>query len=194
MTDPVLFGLAIVAILATPGPTNTLLATAGAASGLRRSLPLVPAELAAYLIAILTIGFLDSPLISNVPMLATALRLAVAVYLAVLALRLWRRGAVDIVQGRLVRPRDVFVTTLLNPKAVIFATGVIPLHHPDSSAYLAAFCLVLVCVSVSWIGIGVVIGRGMLRASGPPIVPRVGAAALWAIAAVLTVTAFDLSL
>jgi len=193
MTDPVLFGLAIVAILATPGPTNTLLATAGAASGLRRSLPLVPAELAAYVIAIMAIGFLVSPLIANVPMLASALRLAVAVYLAFLALRLWRRGAVDIVQSRLVRPRDVFVTTLLNPKAVIFATGVIPLHHPDSSAYLAAFCLVLVCVSVSWIGIGVVIGRGMLRASAP-IVPRVGAAALWAIAAVLTVTAFDLSL
>jgi threonine/homoserine/homoserine lactone efflux protein len=193
MTDPVLFGLAIVAILATPGPTNTLLATAGAASGLRRSLPLVPAELAAYVIAIMTIGFIVSPLISNVPMLAAALRLAVAVYLAILALRLWRRGAVDIVQGRLVRPRDVFVTTLLNPKAIIFATGVIPLHHPHSNAYLAVFCIVLVCISVSWIGIGVVIGRGMLRAQGSPIVPRVGATALWAFAAILTVTAFGLS-
>jgi threonine/homoserine/homoserine lactone efflux protein len=194
MTDPVLFGLAIIAILATPGPTNTLLATAGAASGLRRSLPLVPAELAAYVIAIMAIGFLVSRLISNVPMLAATLRLAVAVYLAILALRLWRRGVLDIVQGRLVRQRDVFVTTLLNPKAVIFATGVIPLHHPDSNAYLGVFCIVLVCISVSWIGIGVVIGRGMLHAPGSPIVPRVGAVALWAFAVVLTVTAFDLRL
>jgi threonine/homoserine/homoserine lactone efflux protein len=193
MTDPLLFGLAVIAILATPGPTNTLLATAGAASGFRRSLPLVPAELAAYVIAIMTIGFLVSPLIANVPMLAAGLRLAVAVYLAILALRLWRRGAVDIVRGRLVRLRDVFVTTLLNPKAIIFATGVIPLHHPDSNAYLAVFCIVLACISAAWIGIGVVIGRGVLRAPGSPIVPRVGATALWAFAAILTVTAFDLS-
>lgn len=52
MTDPILFAFAVIAILATPGPTNALLATAGAANGLRRSLPLVPAELAGYLIAI----------------------------------------------------------------------------------------------------------------------------------------------
>jgi len=52
MTDPILFAFAVIAILATPGPTNALLATAGAANGLRRSLPLVPAELAGYVIAI----------------------------------------------------------------------------------------------------------------------------------------------
>jgi threonine/homoserine/homoserine lactone efflux protein len=191
MTDPILFGIAVVAILATPGPTNTLLATAGAGNGLRRSLPLVPAELAAYLIAIMTIGFLISPIISNVPMLGAALRLAVAVYLTVLALRLWRRGAGDIVQERLVRPHDVFVTTLLNPKALILATGVIPLHHPDSAAYVAAFCIVLVFISLSWISIGVVVARGVLSAAGWAIVPRVGATALWIFAAILTVTAFS---
>jgi threonine/homoserine/homoserine lactone efflux protein len=191
MTDPILFGIAVVAILATPGPTNTLLATAGAANGLRRSLPLVPAELAAYLIAIMTIGFLISPIISNVPMLGAALRLAVAVYLTVLALRLWRRGAGDIVQERLVRPRDVFVTTLLNPKAIILATGVIPLHHPDSAAYVAAFCLVLVLISLTWISIGVVVARGVLSTAGWAIVPRVGATALWMFAVILTVTAFN---
>jgi len=117
----------------------------------------------------------------------------VALYLAVLALRLWRRGGADIVRSRLVRPRDVFVTTLLNPKAVIFATGVIPLDHPDSAAYVAAFCILLVIISLSWIGVGVVIGRGMLSAGGSAIVPRVGAAALWAFAVVLTVTAFKLT-
>jgi len=193
MTDPILFGIAVIAILATPGPTNTLLATSGAGNGLRRSLPLIPAELAAYLIAIMAIGFLIGPIIASVPMLAAALRLAVAAYLTVLALRLWRRGAADIVRNRLVRPRDVFVTTLLNPKAIIFATGVIPLHHPDSAAYVAVFCIVLALISLSWIGIGVVIARGMLSPAGSAIVPRVGATALWAFAAILTVTAFNLT-
>jgi len=47
MDDPLLFALAVLTILGTPGPTNTLLATAGATGGLRRSLPLVPAEAAA---------------------------------------------------------------------------------------------------------------------------------------------------
>ena len=41
MTDPFAFALAVLALLGTPGPTNTLLATAGAAAGWRRSLRLL---------------------------------------------------------------------------------------------------------------------------------------------------------
>ncbi|MFY8031875.1 MAG: hypothetical protein ACOVO5_08585 [Devosia sp.] len=39
MTDPLLFLAAVLTLLGTPGPTNTLLATAGATAGVRRSLP-----------------------------------------------------------------------------------------------------------------------------------------------------------
>jgi len=191
MTDPIMFAFAVTAILATPGPTNTLLATSGAVSGLRCSLPLVPAELAGYLIAIVTIGFVVNPIISTLPMLAALLRLAVAIYMGILAIRLWQRGALEIVGRRLVGPRDVFVTTLLNPKAIIFATGVVPLHHPDSGAYVAAFSGLLVCISVAWIGIGSAIGRGALSRFGSSIVPRLGAAAICAFATALVVRALD---
>jgi len=191
MSDPVLFALAVVAILATPGPTNTLLATSGAAGGLRRSLPLVPAELAGYLIAIATIGFLVTPIVSNVPALTTVLQLSVAVNLAFLAAKLWRRGTAEFVGRRIVGPSDVFVTTLLNPKALIFATGVIPLHQPDSAGYVAAFCAAVVCISVGWIGVGVAIGRGTHLGLASSIVPRIGAAAIGIFAALLMVRALN---
>jgi hypothetical protein len=79
-----------------------------AASGLRRPLPSVPTELAGYLIAIVTIGVLVNAIIFTLPMLADSLRVAVAIYLGILAIRLWWRGALEIVGRRLVRPRDFF--------------------------------------------------------------------------------------
>ena len=66
MQDPVLFTLTVLLILGTPGPTNTLLATAGATVGFRRALPLLPAEAAGYLIAILAIGLALGPFIAGV--------------------------------------------------------------------------------------------------------------------------------
>ena len=46
------FVLSILALLLTPGPTNTLLAVGAASAGFRRSLPLVLAELTAYLLVV----------------------------------------------------------------------------------------------------------------------------------------------
>jgi threonine/homoserine/homoserine lactone efflux protein len=88
MQDPLVFALAVLAILGTPGPTNTLLATGGAAVGLRRSLALIPAEAAGYTISILTLGLLLGPILAGAPMLALAMRMAVGAYLLWLAIRL----------------------------------------------------------------------------------------------------------
>mgnify|MGYP006894100190 CR=1 FL=1 len=56
MTDPIAFVLAVIGLLATPGPTNTLLAASGAAVGFRRSLHLILAEAAGYLCSILVLA------------------------------------------------------------------------------------------------------------------------------------------
>jgi len=65
MHDPVSFTLAVLALLVTPGPTNTLLAASGAIAGLARSMRLIPAELCGYLAAIATLLFIADPAIEN---------------------------------------------------------------------------------------------------------------------------------
>jgi threonine/homoserine/homoserine lactone efflux protein len=186
MHDPVLFALTVLLILGTPGPTNTLLATAGGTAGFRRALPLVPAEAAGYLISILTIGLALGPFIASAPAVAMGLRLAVGAYLAWLAVKLWRQGAVDL-SAVPVTPRQVFVTTLLNPKALVFALGVIPFGTPGWWPYLLGFLGLLAGVALSWIAIGAALGRAASAVGQAGLVPRVGAAAVGAFAVVLVV-------
>lgn len=185
MEDPLLFALTVLTILGTPGPTNTLLATAGAAAGFRASLRLVPAEAAGYLIAILTLGLVLGPVVAGSPLLAGALRLAVGTYLLLLAVRLWRRGGATFARVVAVLPRQVFTTTLLNPKAVVFALGVVPFGAPRPYLYLLGFVLMLAAVAVCWIGAGATLGRAAAGAGRAGVVPRVGAAAVAAFALVL---------
>ena len=186
MHDPVLFALTVLLILGTPGPTNTLLATAGGTAGFRRALPLVPAEAAGYLISILTIGLALGPVIASAPAVAMGLRLAVGAYLAWLAVKLWRQGAVDL-SAVPVTPRQVFVTTLLNPKALVFALGVIPFGTPGWWPYLLGFLGLLAGVALGWIAIGAALGRAASAVGQAGLVPRVGAAAVGAFAVVLVV-------
>ena len=185
MEDPLLFVLSVLAILGTPGPTNTLLATSGAAAGVKASLPLIPAEAAGYLIAILTLGLALGPVVAASPFLAAALRIAVGGYLMLLAVRLWRRGGATLADGRLVTPRQVFTTTLLNPKAIVFALGVVPFGAPRLHLYLLGFVGMLIAVALCWIAAGAALGRAAAGAGRTGVVPRVGAAAVAAFALVL---------
>lgn len=185
MEEPFLFVLAVLAILGTPGPTNTLLATSGATAGVRASLPLVPAEAAGYLIAILVLGLVLGPVVAGSPVLAAALRLAVGCYLLLLAARLWRRGGAAFTRGGVVTPRQIFTTTLLNPKAIVFALGVVPFGAPRPHLYLLGFTAMLVAVALCWIGAGAALGRAAAGAGRTALVPRVGAAAVALFALVL---------
>lgn len=189
MVDPILFTLAVLAVLGTPGPTNTLLATAGATAGLRRSLPLIAAEAAGYTISILTLGLVLGPVVAGAPLLAEALRMVVGVYLLSLALRLWRRGGASLATGTVVTPHQVFVTTLLNPKAIVFALGIVPFGAGQDvwPTYLLGFLLLLVSVAAAWIAGGAMLGGAAGRRGWSGAVPRVGAAAVGTFAVLLLV-------
>ena len=73
MADPTVFALAVLAVLATPGPTNTLMAVAGATLGLRKGLRLIPAEVAGYLTSISLLIFVFQPVVAALPVAATVL-------------------------------------------------------------------------------------------------------------------------
>jgi threonine/homoserine/homoserine lactone efflux protein len=77
MENPLLFAVTVLAILATPGPTNTLLATAGATDGFFRAFLLIPAEALGYFIAIEFLRVALGPIVGSAPMLVVALRLLV---------------------------------------------------------------------------------------------------------------------
>lgn len=187
MEDPALFTLAVLAVLGTPGPTNTLLATAGATAGVRRALPLIPAEAAGYTASILALGLALGPAVAGTPGLAGALRAAVGAYLLLLALRLWRRGGAAPASGAAVTPGQVFLTTLLNPKAIVLALGIVPFGagHGVWPPYMLGFLLLLVSVAAAWIAAGALLGGAAGRRGWDAAVPRVGAAAVGGFAVVL---------
>jgi len=193
MTDPVAFVLSVIALLAVPGPTNTLLATAGGLGGVRRAVALIPAEVAGYLLAIGLITVVLRPVLVAWPQAAASLRALGGIVLVALAVRLWRRGAVDRLGDGSgtpsIRAWHVFVTTLLNPKAAVFALGIIP--HLGGPAprlalpYVAAFVTLLVAIACGWATLGALLhGRERPRVR-PLAIRRGGAVVLMVFATVL---------
>ncbi|RYF92578.1 MAG: hypothetical protein EON95_11905 [Caulobacteraceae bacterium] len=195
MIDPIAFILAALTLLATPGPTNTLLAMSGAQAGLRPSLRLLGAELGGYMISILILSLILGPLVRGNIMVAVILKGLCALYLVYLAIKLWREGSSALISSAPVPFRRVFTTTLLNPKAVIFAFLILPhladRRIPQGLPYLAGLCGLIVLVGGSWIALGSAlrVGSGGKLAGG--LVRRVGAGALVVFAAVLGSSAWS---
>jgi threonine/homoserine/homoserine lactone efflux protein len=186
MQEPILFVLTVLLILGTPGPTNMLLAAGGGTVGFRQALPLVPAEASGYLITILTVGLVVGPAFASMPALALGLRLAVGAYLVWLAAKLWQRGVVDLAVAP-VTPWQVFLTTLLNPKALIFALGVIPFATANWWLYLLGFLVLLITVALGWIALGASLARAAGSVGHARLVTRFSAAAIGIFAMVLLV-------
>ena len=77
-----------------------------------------------------------------------------------------------------ITPQRVFVTTLLNPKALVFALGVIPFDVERPAAYLAAFLAMTAGAACAWTAAGAALGRMLAHGSLQRFVPRVSAAVL----------------
>lgn len=192
MPDLSAFLVGSLALLATPGPTNTLLAASGAALGVRASLRLIPAELAGYLAATGLLSALAVPLMAQVPVLVPGLKLAAALFLVWSAVRLWRTAGRHAAAGLPppATPGRVFLTTLLNPKAMVFALVLFPGLDPRQTVPL--FCALVGSVAFGWILIGAGLGRLGRAPRTPGRVNRLTAVVLATFALLVTGSALGI--
>lgn len=143
------FALACLALLVTPGPTNTLIALRAAQAGVAAGLRLVPAELAGYGLTVVPLALFGEELLAEFPAFGSALKLGAALWVGVLAVRLWRSAAPG-QGGAGVTARQVFVTTLSNPKALIFGLVLVPAGQGGMVVLLGVFALCILSVALLW--------------------------------------------
>lgn len=152
-------------VLLTPGPTNTLLAAAGVERGWRDALPLILFELAGYLIAISGWGILVTSIGKYYPWLSATVRVVCSGYLLYVAVKIWmstenapRAGS------QTIGPGTVFVTTMLNPKGLLFASAIFPPQAFENLqvyvAVVALFACMVAPIGTVWVMLGALIGSG----------------------------------
>ncbi|WP_144112937.1 LysE family translocator [Paraburkholderia sp. BCC1886] len=162
-----LLAIGIVVVLITPGPTNTLLAAAGLRQGVRRSLPLIVAELGGYLVSISVWGRFLAHAAHALPWLPSLLRVAAGVYIAYLAVNMWRAAVAlpDSAQPG-IGLRTLLVATLLNPKGLLFAGTIFPaiafVHWPAYGFAMLLFACLATPIALAWIAFGAALGSGQL--------------------------------
>ncbi|WP_347018835.1 LysE family translocator [Acinetobacter calcoaceticus] len=149
----------VATILLTPGPTNTLLASSGVQVGLRKSVKLIPAEVLGYVISISAWGMLIGKVSTTLPLLPPILKLLSACYIIFLAIKLWSTANQEIELNQpTIRTRELFCATLLNPKALLFASAIFPVAAwSDFHIYLIhmmAYLALITPIALFWIFLG----------------------------------------
>lgn len=152
----------VITILITPGPTNTLLASSGIQVGIKSSLKLIPSEVLGYFIAISLWGLFIQSVSDTFPWLLSVLKLISATYIAFLAVKLWLTSTDSIQQNQsTISIKNLFFATLLNPKALLFASVVFPatawtgLHQ--YIVHMATFLALIIPIAFLWVVFGSVL-------------------------------------
>lgn len=158
----------VASILLTPGPTNTLLASSGIKVGFKRSLLLIPSEAFGYLLSITGWGILIGKISTHAPYLPSILKLCSVFYLLFLAFKLWQSSFEDHnLTVSIIGKRELFIATLLNPKAILFATTVFPfmawINAHIYVQHMLSFLFILIPVGIFWIYIGMILNSGKIK-------------------------------
>jgi threonine/homoserine/homoserine lactone efflux protein len=165
---PWLFITLTASILASPGPTNTLLASSGVQSGIAKSVRLIPAAMLGYGIAVSLWGYLVAVAAGTAPWLIPVIKILSAAFILFLAVRLWLSAAKQLEFGEsAVTPASMFVATLLNPKAILLASTVFPATTWSSpgpyAANISAFLALVLASGILWISLGSILASRQNR-------------------------------
>jgi len=149
----------VATILLTPGPTNTLLASSGVQVGLRKSVKLIPAEVFGYVISISAWGMLIGKVSTTLPLLPPILKLLSACYIIFLAIKLWHTANQEVELNQpTIRTRELFCATLLNPKALLFASAIFPVAAWSNFhiylVHMMAYLALITPIALFWIFLG----------------------------------------
>ena len=192
MIDWTAFILAVLGLLATPGPTNMLMAASGAQRGLRKSLHLLAGELGGYAIAITVWIEIVGVVAAKEPIVGIVAKLVAVAFLYWSAWKLWRDGGQTDLGLRGITLSRVFVTTLLNPKALIFAFAIFPSVGFVWRLPYDVVCAVRgVTTAAGWMVLGALAQRGSAGLLTSALVERITALALAVFATVLAASALS---
>jgi threonine/homoserine/homoserine lactone efflux protein len=138
-TNQALFLAEVFGVLAMPGPTNSLLFVSGATRGLRAGLHLPLAEVTAYLMTVSILIFVVGPAAEGHSIVGQLLRVLCSIYLAYMAVFLWRAGTPNVDVDHPMTALRIVLTTLVNPKNLLFAFAIFPAATAGSDAMLFSF-------------------------------------------------------
>jgi threonine/homoserine/homoserine lactone efflux protein len=162
-TNQALFLVEVVGVLAMPGPTNSLLFVSGATRGLRAGLHLPVAEVTAYLITVSLLLFVIGPAVEGQSVVSQLLRVLCGIYLAYMAVFLWRSGQPAPDARHPITALRIFLTTLVNPKNLLFAFVIFPPLNAGSDAMLFSFLnFSVICIAA---GSGWVLAGALIRSA-----------------------------
>ena len=181
MPVSVAFLLGVLGILLVPGPTNTLLAAAGARAGMRGSLRLVLCTVSGYLIAISAWHQLLRPLIALHPSGLLLSKVIACAYLIYVIARMYNPRLAAGEAETAVRPASptparMLVVTLTNPKAAVLALLVFDQSAVNISEFIV-FSAIAPSAAFLWIALGkTLVSAGLLK--NPLAISRIAAGIL----------------
>lgn len=143
-----IFCAACAALALTPGPNMLLLVTRTLAQGRRAGLLTLAGTQTGLSFHIAAVAFGLAALIAAVPLAYDAIRVAGALYLAVLAVQTWRERDADVGRAAPVIPaarlyRDGVMSSVLNPKIALFELALLPQFVDPARGSVLAQTLIL---------------------------------------------------
>jgi threonine/homoserine/homoserine lactone efflux protein len=168
------FVIAVFGLLFMPGPTNSLLALAGAQVGFVRAWRLAPAQAIAYVVVVTSLRSTIGLVLEH---LAWTFRLVASLYLLWLAYKLWHWRP-SLSSQELITAREVFVTTMVNPKGLIIAIALIPIDTSAEIPYVTVVALAAVICGIWWIGLGAIVKSNLQPVRKVQFLSRIGSAVM----------------